>query len=368
MPPGNVDFLYFAIIGCAAALVGVIAMRTVTGIEAILTQLHTPRGIRPFVGGLVLAGLAFAFPQVLGAGHGAVEATTGTGAMMTATLLTGMLAAKIAASAVSVGSGLRGGLFSSSLFIGALLGALIGKGAALINPALGHESITFTLVGMGAVGAAIVGAPVTMILLVLELTASYNITIGVIVAVLLASFIVRQWFGYSFSTWRFHQRGLKLRGAHDIGWLQELSAETLMQRDMIFVSSNDPLDATRAAYPAGDAKQLFLLDEDSAYRGVLEVPNLHLAKSPTEGNAQRVGDLIPVKQPVVPRRTPIRGVLKMFEDTEQEVLAVVDSTVTRHVIGYVTEAFVLKRYNQELERRRSEELGHSDLFGPAKEE
>jgi len=57
-----------------------------------------------------------------------------------------------------------------------LLGALIGKGAALINPALGHEMITFTLVGMGAVGAAIVGAPVTMILLVLELTGSYSIT------------------------------------------------------------------------------------------------------------------------------------------------------------------------------------------------
>jgi CIC family chloride channel protein len=368
MPPGNVDFLYFAVIGGAAALVGVAAMRTVTGIEAILQQLHLPRGIRPFVGGVALAGLAFAFPQVLGAGHGAVELTTGTSSTMEPVLLIGLLAAKIAASAVSVGSGLRGGLFSSSLFIGVLLGALIGQGAALINPALGHESITFTLVGMGAVGAAIVGAPVTMILLVLELTGSYNITIGVIVAVLLASFAVRQWFGYSFSTWRFHQRGLRLRGAYDIGWLQDITAETLMQRDMVFVKSSDPLDATRAAYPAGDVKQLFLLDDDGSYRGVLDVPNLHLAKPPTEGTAQRVGDLIPIKQPVVPRRTPIRGVLKMFEDSEQEVLAVVDSTVTRHVIGYVTEAFVLKRYNQELERRRNEELGHSDLFGPAKEE
>jgi len=365
IPPGNVDFLYFAAIGVAAALVGVITMRTVTGIESILQQWKLPRGIRPFMGGLVLGGIAFAFPQVLGSGHGAIE-TTIIG-LTPPVLLTGLLAAKIAASAASVGSGLRGGLFSSSLLIGALLGGLIGQGAALINPALGHEAVTFALVGMGAVGAAIVGAPVTMILLVLELTGSYSITIGVIVAVLLASFGVRQWFGYSFSTWRFHQRGLKLQGAHDIGWIQDLTAETLMQRDMVFVRSSESLEATKAAHPAGETGQLFVLDDDGGYRGVIDVPSLHLMKPPTEGAAQRVGDLLPMKQPVLARNTPIRPILQLFADSELEVLAVVDSTVTRYVLGYCTEAYVLRRYNQELERRRSEELGHSDLFGPAEE-
>jgi CIC family chloride channel protein len=365
IPPGNVAFLYFAAIGVAAALVGVITMRTVTGIESILQQWKLPRGIRPFMGGLVLGGIAFAFPQVLGSGHGAIE-TTIIG-LTPPMLLAGLLAAKVMASAASVGSGLRGGLFSSSLLIGALLGGLIGEGAALINPGLGHEAITFTLVGMGAVGAAIVGAPVTMILLVLELTGSYSITIGVIVAVLLASFGVRQWFGYSFSTWRFHQRGLKLQGAHDVGWIQELTAETLMQRDMVFVRSSDSLEATKAAHPAGETGQLFVLDDEGGYRGVIDVPALHLMKPPTEGAANRVGDLLPVKQPVLARKTPIRAILQLFADSELEVLAVVDSTVTRYVLGYCTEAYVLRRYNQELERRRSEELGHSDLFGPAEE-
>ena len=221
---------------------------------------------------------------------------------------------------------------------------------------------------MGSVGSAIVGAPATMVLLVLELTASYSITIGVIVAVLLASFGVRQWFGYSFSTWRFHQRGLKLKGAHDVGWIQELTAETLMQRDMVFVRSSDSLEATKAAHPAGETGQLFVLDDNGAYWGVIDVPALHLLKPPTEGPAQRVGDLLPVKQPVLARKTPIRGILQLFADSELEVLAVVDSTVTRYVLGYCTEAYVLRRYNQELERRRSEELGHSDLFGPAEEQ
>jgi CIC family chloride channel protein len=365
LPPGNVDFLYFAAIGVAAALVGVAAMRSVTAIETLLQKSKLPRGIRPFIGGLALAAIAFIYPEVLGSGHGAIQLTVG--GLLPAGLIGALLIAKTAASAVSVGSGLRGGLFSSSLFMGALLGALIGQGAELIAPKLSSEMVTFTLVGMGAMGAAIVGAPVTMILLVLELTGSYSITIGVIVAVLLASFGVRQWFGYSFSTWRFHQRGLKLQGAHDVGWIQDLTAETLMQKDMVFVRSSESLEATKAAHPAGETGQLFVLDDDGGYRGVIDVPALHLMKPPTEGSANRVGDLLPVKQPVLARKTPIRTIMQLFADSELEVLAVVDSTVTRYVLGYCTEAYVLRRYNQELERRRSEELGHSDLFGPAEE-
>jgi CIC family chloride channel protein len=365
MPPGNVDFLYFAVIGIAAAVVGVVAMWSVTAIEKVLQRFNLPRGIRPFIGGLALAAIAYLYPQVLGSGHGAIQLTVG--GLMPSALIGALLIAKTAASAISVGSGLRGGLFSSSLFIGALLGALIGQGAEWIAPKLSSEMVTFTLVGMGAVGAAIVGAPVTMILLVLELTSSYSITIGVIVAVLLASFGVRQWFGYSFSTWRFHQRGLRLQGAHDVGWIQDLTAETLMQKDMVFVRTSDSLEATKAAHPAGETGQLFVLDDNGGYWGVIDVPALHLMKPPTEGSAHRVGDLIPLKQPVLARKTPIRAVLQLFADSELEVLAVVDSTVTRYVLGYCTEAYVLRRYNQELERRRSEELGHSDLFGPAEE-
>jgi CIC family chloride channel protein len=365
LPPGNVDFLYFTAIGVAAAFVAIAAMWTVTAVEAGLQKVQAPRGIRPFIGGLALGGIAWFYPEVLGAGHGAVQTTIdGSEPWL---WVAALLIAKLLASAVSVGSGLRGGMFSSSLLLGALLGNLIGQVAVWFAPQLVNEGVTFTLVGMGAVGAAVVGAPVTMILLVLELTGSYPITIGVIVAVLLASFGVREWWGYSFSTWRFHQRGLRLTGAHDIGWLHELTAEGLMQRDMAFVSSSAPIEEVRAQHPAGETGQLFVLDEEGGYRGAIDVPTLHLAKSPTEGQAQRVGDLLPVKQPILPRRTPIKNILKLFEESELEVLAVVDSTVTRKVIGYVTESYVLRRYNQELERRRSEELGHSDLFGPAEE-
>jgi CIC family chloride channel protein len=365
LPPTDIGFVYFVIIGFAGAGVGIAAMRAVTGIERLLQDLKIARGLRPLLAGLSLAAMALIYPQVLGAGHGAIQLTVD--GVFTTSALVGILLAKIAASALSVGTGMRGGMFSSSLFLGCLLGALIGKGAALLSPSVANFEITFTLAGMGAVGAAIIGAPVTMILLVLETTGNYDITIGVIVSVVLASFASRQWFGYSFSTWRFHQRGLRLSGAYDIGWLADLTARQLMRRDPAFVSVNEMLETARQSFPVGAVKRLFVLEETGAFRGVVDTAALHLAPPPTEGEARRVGDLLPTPQEPILPGTPIRSILKQFEQQELETLAVVSDATTRRVVGFVTEAYVLKRYNQELERRRSEELGDSELFGPPDE-
>jgi CIC family chloride channel protein len=365
LAPTNIDFFYFVVIGFAGAGVGIAAMRAVTGVERVLQRVQMARGLRPLVAGLGLAAMALLYPQVLGAGHGAIQLTVD--GVFTVGTLAGILLAKIAASALSVGPGMRGGMFSSSLFLGCLLGALIGKGAALLSPSVANFEITFTLAGMGAVGAAIIGAPVTMILLVLETTGNYDITIGVIVSVVLASFASRQWFGYSFSTWRFHQRGLRLRGAFDVGWLSDITARQLMRRDPVFVSVNETLETARQTFPVGSVKRLFVLEETGGFRGVLDTAALHLVTAPAEATAKRVGDLLPEPQEPILPGTPIRTILNQFEQQEVETLAVVGDMTARRVLGFVTEAFVLKRYNRELERRRSEELGDSELFGSSTE-
>ena len=88
---------------------------------------------------------------------------------------------------------------------------------------------TFMLVGIGGVSASIVGAPVTIMLLVLEMSGNFSATVAVLVGILFSTVVTRYCFGYSFSTWRFHLRGLRIAGAHDIGWINELTMTTLMQ-------------------------------------------------------------------------------------------------------------------------------------------
>jgi CIC family chloride channel protein len=254
-----------------------------------------------------------------------------------------LLAGKVIGSSVSLGAGFRGGLFSSSLFLGCLLGALAVEALALYDPVFLADRTAFMLVGMGAVGAAIIGAPFTMVLLVLESTGDFPVTLGVIIGVVMASTVVRLTFGYSFSTWRFHLRGLPLRGGQDIGWISDMTAAKLMRTDVRSVPLNLPLAELRAQVPLGSAKWLFAVDRQGHYAGMIDVAAAH---DP---------DLLDLTE-TLPTDT-IRTILAAFTQARAETLPVVRSRTDRQVIGSVSEAFCLKRYAQELERRRHDELG-----------
>ena len=82
---------------------------------------------------------------------------------------------------------------------------------------------------MATFGVVIVGGPLTMSFLVLENTADFSVTAGVLAASIAASLMVRSTFGYSFSTWRLHLRGENVRSANDVGWIAELQVGRLMR-------------------------------------------------------------------------------------------------------------------------------------------
>ena len=148
-----------------AALCGIVLMRAVTGAERI--SVRVPLALRPAVGGVILATLAMATPQVLSAGHGALQVDLAAGLGLAALLA--LIAAKAAASIVSLSFGFRGGLFFASLFLGALLGQVFAQVVGLI-PGLHLDHAVAALIGMGALGVAVVGGPFTMSFLVLEAT------------------------------------------------------------------------------------------------------------------------------------------------------------------------------------------------------
>jgi CIC family chloride channel protein len=311
------------------------------------------------LGGLALGAIALLFPQVLGSGHGAIQHILGRD-MLPLTL--GLLVvAKALASAVSVGAGFRGGLFSSSLFLGGLYGSAVGAFLIWAFPGWHIDQLAYALVGMGAVAAAIVGAPVTMILLILELTADFYVAMGVMTGVIIASLVTRLVFGYSFATWRFHLRGVPIRGAFDVGWIRDLTVEKLMRRDAHCVPMEASLAELRQRFPLGGTKRFFLTDANGDLAGMVNTADLYNPDLKLEGKTGadlRLGET----QFLLPQQS-IRGALDRFLTAELEVLPVVASSSSHKVVGFVTEAYALRRYNQELERSRGADLGDSTLFG-----
>ncbi len=358
-PMESTSYYLFAAMGFVAAGIGILTMRSVTWTERLLRASKLPDWLRPAAGGAVVALIALFFPQVLGSGHGAIQFHIDR--QLPVLLVGALLFAKIIASAVSLGSGFRGGLFSSSLFLGALFGILFVQLAALVFPDMAAERSAFMLAGMGSVAAAIIGAPLTMVFLTLEATGDFDVTVGVLLAVIIASTIVRLTFGYSFATWRFHLRGLTIRGAYDVGWISELNVGSLMRSDPKIVTEDVSLKVLRGLYPPGSAKKLYVVDRTGQYVGQIDVLEAHNPDIDDALPGLVASDLALHPRLFLLPGDNLRTALMRFDETQTETLPVLASHAERKPIGYLTEAYALKRYAQELELVRANETG-SDLY------
>jgi len=356
-------YAVLSVVGLGAGGLAIAAMIGVTFVEQWSKRASLPTWARPLLGGVVLGNLAWFFPQILGSGHGGIETTLTNGAAgYELPLLLGLIFAKMIGSAVSIGSGFRGGMFSSSLFLGALYGAAVSIVVQRLLPWASANDTVYILAGMGAVAAGVVGAPLTMILLVLESTSDFSATLGVTVAVIVSVVVVRRGFGYSFATWRFHLRGVALHSPHDIGWLHDLQVASLMRRDFAVVPLDLPVSELCRQFPVDSAVRLFVVDDRGGYQGYIDLAEAYAAAHRDDSGQTLARDVARGAEHFLTPGQPVRETLDHFIASAAETLAVVDNPRDRRVQGYLSEAFALRRYYRELEARHIEELGDEELF------
>lgn len=144
-----------------------------------------PREVQPAIGGLCVGLVALGLPSILGVGYDTVEAVLRDVEFSLLLLIT-LLVAKLLLTAISLGSGLVGGIFAPAMFLGASLGAAYGKVLPSILPMFATsiaDPPAYAMVGMAAVLAATVRAPLTAILLLFEMTRDYRIVLPLMAAV-----------------------------------------------------------------------------------------------------------------------------------------------------------------------------------------
>jgi chloride channel protein, CIC family len=346
------DYLPILVLAMLAALLGIAIMRGVTLTEAAFRRSSVPPWLRPAIGGLAVAALATISPQVLSSGHAALQVTLQSPYPLQHLAL--LMVLKSVASAISIGSGFRGGLFFASLFLGALLGKLFVGALVLFSPALPLSPEVGAVVGMSALAVAIVGGPLTMALLALESTGSLPLTVAVVMASAISALTVRRTFGYSFATWRFHLRGEAIRSAVDIGWIHNLTVGRMMRREVRTARLDTSIAAFRRDVPLGAASRVVAIDAADRYAGLVSVPEAH---APEMDEAGRLADIVHHKADMLTPQMTIKEAVAAFEKAEADALAVVDGPDSRRVIGVLTEAFALRRYSEELDQRRRELSG-----------
>jgi CIC family chloride channel protein len=346
-----VDYVPILGLGILCALIAIAIMRGVTLTESLFRRSGVPGWLRPSIGGVAIGTLALVSPMVLSSGHGAlVPLITTPYALPHIGLL---MVLKATASAISIGSGFRGGLFFASLFLGAMVGKFFAGAFAAVSATYALSPVVCALVAMSSMAVAIVGGPLTMGFLALESTGSLPLTIAVLAACVISSLTVRRTFGYSFATWRFHLRGEAIRSAVDIGWMRNLTVGRMMRREVRTVRATTSLTAFRRDFPLGATQRVVAIGEHDAYVGIVLTAEAHAE----DAGARTVADVVHYADAVLLPQMSVKEAIGMFEQSESDALAVVDAPETKRVIGLLTEHYALRRYSEELDRRRRELSG-----------
>ena len=346
------DMVIASVLGLIAALIGVGLMRGVALCEQLLERVKLWPPLRPALGGLAVGAMAIVTPQVMSSGHGALHLSGMMDMPLRAIAL--VLLLKIAASIISLGSGFRGGLFFASLLLGVLCGRLFAAGASALWPGLMLDVNVYAIIGMGALSASIIGAPLTMTFIALESTGDFWLATAVLIAVIIATQITREIFGYSFATWRFHLRGETIRSAADVGWIRDLTVGRMMRPDFHTVQRDTTIEAFRTQFPLGSTGQVIAVDPDGHYAGIVIVPEAH---GLDEGLDKPVDAILHYRETVLLPSMNVREAAAAFDRAEAESLAVVDSAMARQVVGLLSETHTLRRYAEESELRRRELFG-----------
>lgn len=204
------EFPAFALLGLVCAMVAITFQFSIVFSDRIARSINLPIWIRPMIGGLIVGAIAIPMPEVLGVGYHATDlALKGQYALGFLLIL---LVAKTIATSVTIASRFGGGLFGPTIFIGAVTGSAYGLIAAMVFPELASSPGLYAVLGMGAVAGAVLGAPISTVMIAFELTGGYELSIALLLTVSIASALHLAVHGRSIFQWQLKARGIMLEG------------------------------------------------------------------------------------------------------------------------------------------------------------
>jgi CIC family chloride channel protein len=275
------SLITYGALGVFAAMVSVLFTDGLLWLRAAFRRQQTvPNWLQPAVGGLVtgtLAAVALATLNVTGVSSGSYSTLhRALAGQLTLAVLLVLLVLKIAATVASYSSGGAGGVFAPSLFIGAMLGGAVGH----LDVALFHHGSralgSFALVGMGAVFAGVIRAPITSVLIIFEMTGAYGLVLPLMIANATAYVLARRWRATPLYEALLAQDGVTLPDAEPTARhaLDALTVRDAMTRDVVVSSLSESVSTVRERLRASSFSALPVLDEHARIVGSVTLDSL----------------------------------------------------------------------------------------------
>jgi len=342
--------LYLAL-GILAGIVAVAFIRCVFGAESAFERIPGPVWLKPAMGGLLLGFIALAVPQVASVGYDTVNVMLEGGMLVTMAIL--VLGAKLVATSVCLGSGMSGGIFAPSLFIGAALGTTLCLGVDALFPALALDPSNYALVGMGALVAGTTLAPITAILTIFELTYSYEIILPIMLAAIAATSLVRLAFGYSIYEMKLLKHGHDIVRGRNVRVLRTLFvADHMVEAETIAASAD--FDEVVERMAESEYPHFVVVDEDGGLAGVLSLADLrpHLRRFEESRATISARDMMTSDVLTVSEEDNLETALAKFEHRDISALPVLKADTAATVAGLLKRDDVHEAYEQKIWKER----------------
>ncbi|MEM8575248.1 MAG: chloride channel protein [Pseudomonadota bacterium] len=240
----------FVLVGIIAAFVAVIFQLTILSTDWAARNVKMPLVMRPVVGGLMVGVIAIWFPEILGVGYDTTDAALKDQLAINTMLL--LIVLKTLATAITLSSRFGGGVFSPALYLGAMTGGAFGLIVAELFPGLGSSEGLYAILGMGAVAAAVLGAPISTTVMVFELTGGFELSLALLLTVAVANGINQAVLGRSLFQAQLESRGIVLHEGPHRTIMKGLSVSDIMRP----LKEDEPTEL-----PEGDRERALPADE-----------------------------------------------------------------------------------------------------------
>ncbi len=355
------EFPAIAGLGLVCGVAAIIFMRGIFLAQAAAERSKLPIWLRPAIAGLAVGGLTVLVPEVVGVGYGVTEWVMLGQFTFQALIIIAL--AKILATALCIGWGFGGGVFSPSLVIGAAIGAAYGIIATAIFPQLSSGAGAYAIIGMGAMAAAVLGAPISTTLIIFEITGDYALSIAVMVAIVVATEITHHLFGPSFFIMQLRRRGIDLKSGFEAEVMSSISVRkvlesaTAMAADTVNVRAS--LQELRNRLQRSATGELFVVRSSGEFYGTITLADLsELAFEHDADDVATAADVARTHPPVLAIEDDLETAISLMRDTGEEHIAVVDDAETMIFKGCVHQRDVMNTYNRALIDARNEERGY----------
>ena len=322
-----------ALIGPLAAIVAIIFMKSMIYLGSVPSKLKLQSWQAPIIAGFACGLCGMIFSEILGLGTETLISVI-TNEQNLAYLFA-LLIGKLILTSICIGFGFFGGTFSPALFLGGVLGAIIFQlPITSINPDL---LSVLAVSGMAAVSSSVIGAPITAIILVLELTGSYEYAIAATFPIVICSFITSRTFGNSLFDKQLISRGVAITKGREQILLNEVLIENYVDKKFTKLSSNTSVEKAIKLLTKEKTTEGYIVSKESIYIGKISLLNLVNKKSANIVDYKEINPLI------IDPNSSLIFVIKKLSKFVGESIPIVNKK-TNKMIGIISENDVLKAY------------------------